>query len=489
MKRTLVSLVLTAALTASMLAGCGASTDSSTSQTTAAGTASTSAATSAETTQANGTAENATSAAAGNSETKTFENNELNIAVFEGGYGEDYWNAIVEAFEKDYPGVTVNMQISPTIADTIQSQIAAGNIPDFLCLNGTSYSIISTLITEKGLMDLTDVFDSQALDSDQTLRDEFTEGILDSSYCSPYGDGKIYQAPITAAPSALIYNKTLFEKYGWELPVTWDDFFALGEKAKEQGIALFTYQGIYPSYLQYFLLPAAESAGGEENFNKLLNYEENSVADSGFQTELDQFQKLVDSGYLMDGTVALNHTQAQQAFLQDEALFIPCGTWIESEMADSPRTDGFEYGMTPAPVENDGDTRYVAVALETMSIPQSAKNPELAKEFLKYLYTDQSAQLFAEKANGVLATKDTAEKVKDTISSSMYNFYSIYNEENVKATVISFAVQAQGSKIDLGAELWNPASDVVNGTMTSTEWGQSIEDAFSQIRSELEAAD
>ena len=62
----------------------------------------------------------------------------------------------------------------------------------------------------------------------------------------------------------LVYNKTLFEENGWETPVTWDDFFELGDKAKEKGIALFTYQGIYPATLRvccgpHWLLPPAST--------------------------------------------------------------------------------------------------------------------------------------------------------------------------------------------------------------------------------------
>ena len=78
------------------------------------------------------------------------------------------------------------------------------------------------------------------------LKDQVIDGLLDSAKCSPYGDGKIYIAPFDASPMGLVYNKTLFEENGWETPVTWDDFFELGDKAKEKGIALFTYQGIYP---------------------------------------------------------------------------------------------------------------------------------------------------------------------------------------------------------------------------------------------------
>ena len=39
------------------------------------------------------------------SPTDRFENKELNIAIFEGGYGPDYWNEMVARFEAAYPGV------------------------------------------------------------------------------------------------------------------------------------------------------------------------------------------------------------------------------------------------------------------------------------------------------------------------------------------------------------------------------------------------
>lgn len=149
-----------------------------------------------------------------------FENKELSIAVFEGGFGSDYWYSVVDAFEQAYPGVKVDMQISPTIADTIRPQIAAGNTPDFLVLNGTSYSVISQLITEHGLMDITDVFEGNAIGSEEALKDQIVGGLLTSGTCSPYGDGKIYQAPLNGAPTGLIYDKNLFEKNGWEVPVT-----------------------------------------------------------------------------------------------------------------------------------------------------------------------------------------------------------------------------------------------------------------------------
>lgn len=417
-----------------------------------------------------------------------FENTDLEIAVFEGGFGSEYWYAVIEKFKETYPGVSVNMQISPTIADTIRPQIASGKIPDFLVLNGESYNIITTLITEKGLLDITDVFEGKRLNSDKILGDAILDGLLESGVCAPYGDNRIYQAPLNGAPTGLVYNKTLFEQNGWEVPITWEDFFALGDEAKEKNISLLTYPGIYPSYLQYMLLPAIESATGPEDFARITDYEAGSLSQSSALDILKNFEKLASGGYILPGTVGLNHTQSQQEQLMDKVLFLPCGTWIESEMTDAPRADGYVFAMTPAPVINADDTRYVFAAMETMSIPAAAKNPELAKEFLKFLYTDDAIRLFAEKANGVGPTKDATEMVKDLLSESMSGMYSIFSQDGVASIVPAFNVQAQGSKIDIGGELWNPASDVVNGNMTAEEWAESIENAFAQVRTELEAA-
>ena len=158
---------------------------------------------------------------------KEFENKELNIAIFEGGYGPEYWEEIVSQFETAY-GVNVTMQISPTIGDIIRPQIVAGNVPDFISMNDNDTSgLISSLIRENALMDITDVFEGPGLEDTSPLKDQVLDGVLDTAKCSPYSDGKIYLAPFNASPLGLVYNKTLFKENNWELPETWDEFFEL----------------------------------------------------------------------------------------------------------------------------------------------------------------------------------------------------------------------------------------------------------------------
>lgn len=150
------------------------------------------------------------------SETTSSDDQVLDIAVFGGGYGDEYWYEIVELFEESHPGVTVNMQISPTIGQIITPQIAAGNWPDFMCCNGNdTQGLITTMKREHAIADITDVFDGPSHDDPSvTVREQMMNGLLDSRKYAPYGDGRIYFAPFNCGPTGLVYNKTLFEKNG-----------------------------------------------------------------------------------------------------------------------------------------------------------------------------------------------------------------------------------------------------------------------------------
>jgi len=425
-----------------------------------------------------------------------FKNKELNIAVFQGGYGPEYWNEIVSEFESAYPGVQVNMTNSPRIGDVVRPQIVAGNPPDVLVVADTDQSgLITSLVKEKALLDISDVFESKALDNDQLLKDRVLPGMLESTRFSPYQDGKVYLAPLNTGPMGLIYNKKLFRDKGWKLPETWDDFFALGEELKKEENylvdsngnktqrALFTYQGIYPDYLEEIMYPSLANAAGIDNLKRIFAYEPGSFSTNMVKKVLDTFAKIGTEGYLMNGTVTLNHTQSQTDMMLGKAIFIVNGTWMENEMKNAPREEGFEFGMIPVPVFNRGEQRYILMSYEQFSIPVRASNPELAKEFLKFLYTDQSVKLFADKSNGVFALKGANELSKPYLTKGVYEMFSAYDE----ATTIlqEWMALSKGSRIDIKTELFrNTMTPIMTGKMTTDQWMDKIEQSFVQIQSE-----
>lgn len=432
------------------------------------------------------------------SKEKYFKNKELNIAVFQGGYGPEYWKEIIEKFEAAYPGVKVNLTISPRIGDVIRPQVVAGNPPDFLAITDTDQSgIMTSLVKEKGLMDITDVFEEKALDKDQTLKDMILPGILESTRFSPYQDGKIYMAPFNAGPMGLIYNKKLFQDKGWKLPETWDEFFALDEELKKEENylidengnkikrALFTYQGVYPDYLEEILYPALANSAGLGQLKKIFSYEPGSFKTDAVKKVLDTIAKLGTNGYLMEGTTGLNHTQSQTDMMLGKAIFIVNATWMENEMKDSPREEGFQFGMIPVPVFNKGDERYILSSYEQFSIPLKAKNPELAKEFLKFLYTEESVTLFAQKSNGAFALKGAQELSRNYLTPGVYEMFSAY--EGATAITQEWKVIPNHYKDDIRNYLFkNAITPIMTGKMTTGQWMEQVEQAFVDIQTNMD---
>lgn len=460
LKKKWTALIMAAVLMALPLAGCGSNNNST-----------------------NAAPPSVSGEASGSGE--TFDNPELNIAVFQGGYGRDYWDSVAAEFMKDHPGTKINITASPKIAELVRPKIVAGNPPDFMYISGSDNTpILEGLVKDKALLDLTDVFESDT-EGGYPLRAKILDGVLESSSLSPYGDGKIYLAPYNFGVMGLWYNKNLFDSKQVEPPKTWDELFASNTFAKENNRALFTYQGIYPGYLEEMIVPAIASSGGPEALDQFFNYDPEFWKSETFKSVWGLLEKIAnEDNALLKGTVALNHTQAQTAFLQGKAMFIPNGTWFEDEMKDAPREEGFQFGFLGVPSLGADGKVMALTQVEQMVIPAKAKNPELAKAFLKYLYSDKSVMLNAEKAKGVMAVKGAPDLVKEYISDTTYNIYKAVDSGMV-AVSGSFKPVAKGSKYNPSDEVYKPISSLMSKQMTLEQYSDKLYKVYTQIQKEL----
>ena len=432
--------------------------------------------------------------AGGNRGAAASGSNVLNIAIFEGGYGRAYWDDIVRQFEAANPGVRVNMTIDPEIGNILATQIAVGNWPDIIQLSdGERSGVVASMIQNREFLDITDVFDGQALDRPGTrLRDIIVPGMLDSTKFAPYGNGRIHLAPLAVGPMGMVYNRALFAQKGWRLPTTWDEFFALdAELAKPENFVniggrmerrrLFTYQGIYAGYLESILWPAIASSAGLNGIGNIQSYRQGSFDNAAVREVIQTFARIGTGGFLMEGTVALNHTQSQTDMMMGRALFMPNGTWMEGEMADAPRESGFEFGLIPPPVMRRGQDHYVLSSYEPIGIPRQARNPELAKQFLRFLYTRQSITSFARNANGTIAITDAREIARNDLSSGVYGMFNAYNTG--KFFLFAYDPAPAGSRVNLGGVVFDDnMGPLMTGRLTPDAYIRLVEQAFADIR-------
>lgn len=418
---------------------------------------------------------------------KQEESQELDVAVFQGGYGDAYWKEIAKRFEEANPGTTVKITANPDIGDMIRPQIIAGTPPDLVYLNQTDDSgVTQGLIKEQGFLELTDLFSENALDEDVPLKDKILPGILESVYMSPYGDDKIYMAPYNYNVMGLWYNKTLFDDEGIEIPKTWEDFFALNDTAKEHDRALFTYQGASPGYLEEILIPAVYALGGQEVVDQMLNYDPEFWKTDVALEALGIIETIATTeNALMNGTVALDHTQSQTSFMQGDAMFIPNGNWFEGEMEEAPREDGFEFGFLGVPTFDANDPLLALTSVEQMYIPKEAANPDLAKEFLKFMYSEESIKLNGELAKAAMAVNGSADIVKEYLTESTYNVYNAV-ESGMYAMSGNFAPVPTGVNVEPREVLFDQVASVMNKEMTKEEWAEKMHEVYTKVAEKMD---
>lgn len=405
----------------------------------------------------------------------------LKVAAFEGGYGADMWTEVCAAFEASHPGVTVELTVDKKIEDVITPDMKAGNYPDVIhCATGREAGLTETLTKEKGLLALTDVMQMTVPGEDVKVIDKVVPGFFDTLATNPYGDGVTYYAPMFYGPCGLFYDAGLLEEKGWALPTTWDEMWELGDKAKAEGIYLFTYPTT--GYFDAFLYAVLASSGGSDFYNKCMTYEEGIWETPEAKAVFDIVAKLAE--YTEPTTVANanneSFTKNQQLILDNKAIFCPNGTWLPGEMADAPRGENFKWGFTAIPAVNDGGAGCSFNFFEQMWIPAEAENQELAKEFLAYMYSDEATAIFAA-SNAIQPVAG----IGDTLEGDNKLFYSIY-DTGATAVMGGFAATAPVEGTTMADALFGTVNSIVSGDKTVDEWIAAVTEVSDKYRAAME---
>lgn len=407
----------------------------------------------------------------------------LKVAAVETAYGQDMWKDVCSAFEAANDGVKVELTIDKKLADIISPEMKSGEYPDVILHSvGAESGLTETFIKDNNLADLSDVLDMNVPGEETTVKDKLLPGFVDNSITNPYGDGKTYLMPMFYGPCGLFYNAGLFEEKGWEVPETWDEMWELADKAKAENIALFTYPTA--GYFDAFFYALLHESMGSEDFEKALKYEEGIWDTDGAKTAFDIIGKLAEQ---TESTTPANANdndfrKNQQMILDNKALFMPNGNWVIGEMADAPRADGFEWGFTALPAVKTGGERASYSFFEQVWMPKEAKNQDLGKEFIAYLYSDEAAKIFAEK--GTSPAVQPIQGMTDMLEGDNKLYYSIYDDGAV-AVMDAFATTDPVEGVTVRTTFFDPINSLVSGDKSLDEWVTQIKSDSDALRAAL----
>ena len=409
----------------------------------------------------------------------------LKIAAFEGGYGKVYWEKLKENFEKSHEGVTVELTVASNLEETIRPQIQAGNVPDLIYLaTGRPDALTETFIKEQSLTDISALLDMTVPGESVKVKDKLLPGFVGNSVTSPYGDGKTYLAPLFYGPTGLFYNKALFKEKGYEVPKTWDEMFALGDKAKKDGISLFSYATA--GYFDCALPPIIASEGGQDAIKALYSYGEGFWNTEAAKKGLETIAKMKD--YLEPSVVAnannQNFKKNQQLVLDNKALFIPNGSWLPGEMKDAPRADGFEWGFMAYPATKDGGKQYSVNFIEQMYVPKDAKNADLAMEFMAYMYSDEAVKIIAENAKGVVPVKGAIDLAKSYLDPTQVELFQVY-DKGALPVIENFVATTPVEGLNYSDVYVGTIDSIMTGKKTVSDWQKSLVEASDKLRAAI----
>ncbi|GAA4965148.1 N-acetylglucosamine/diacetylchitobiose ABC transporter substrate-binding protein [Actinoplanes utahensis] len=341
----------------------------------------------------------------------------LEVVVFKGGYGDEYAIKAEQKYAEKYPDAEVEHQGLQKVGEAVQPRFVANTPPDVVDNTGAGRLDIATLVSAKQVTDLAELLDAPAFDQPgRKVRDTLLPGVVEDGTF----DGSTVTLNFTYTVWGLWYSKALFAERGWTYPKTWAEMLTLCETIKKAGIAPWTYQGKYPEYLNDPLLTMAAKTGGLDLVKAVDNLEPAAWRQPGLTQAAEAFAELAGKGYLMSGSEALSHTEAQAAWCQRKAAFIPCGSWLEAEQKDVTPA-GFDMVMGTVPAASTGDrmpgAAVQAAGSESYLVPAKAANVAGGLEYLRILFAKESATAFAQANNTLPAVAGATDGL--TLSSGL----------------------------------------------------------------------
>lgn len=400
----------------------------------------------------------------------------LAFDAFEGGNGTEFLEEAAAAFEEANPEVDVQIRFSKEIDQEMQKDNASGKYADLVYYNlGQASNYTESMLNNGNVLDISDVMEEVADEIDTSI----TEPTSDY-----FGDGKAYLAPIMYTPAGLYYNKAELSED--QLPKTWDEMWALGDQVHSENPDKYLFTYPIKGYFDNTVLGMLYQAGGEEYFQNALKYGEGTWDSDEGKKVLETLATLVGPNYLEKDTVANANvdggfTKNQQSMIDGKALFMPNGSWIIGEMAET-TPEGFSWRVMPLPAFEEGGERVVTTMTEQVWIPAEAANVDDAKEFIKFLYSEDAAKIFASH-NIVSPRKDSASLLADE---QLKGLFDVYNQEGVKAVSGTYAAYDATAvpDVDFKGTMYGPIEEIASGKegVSVDTWQESLTELWTTLR-------
>lgn len=301
--------------------------------------------------------------------------------------GRVYHGAVAE-FESMYPHIRIDR--------------------DFIPNNNYTAGIKTRLLGGEKL-DVFDVWSPSLFEEFRKLGDvyldltgaSFLEEFRSSSLTPVTIDGKVYGVPEVMHSDGILYNRTMFEELGLQVPETWEAFIELCETLQDHGIIPIAFDSEWWGP-QFFFGSIMSNNGADATWTQRLERGEVTVRDPIFVDAMVKTKELIERGYVPEQWLSLKREQAKDLVGEGAAAMMIAGTWdMPSIIERNPELD-IDFMMVPGTertVPNINIGTYRVIHTET-------QYPEEAKLFVAFMNGRTNQEKLALGALAVPSVKD-----------------------------------------------------------------------------------
>jgi raffinose/stachyose/melibiose transport system substrate-binding protein len=206
----------------------------------------------------------------------------------------------------------------------------------------------------------------------------------------------VYALPYVANCAGILYNKDMFDEYGWEIPTTWSEFISLCEEIQDDGVL--------PLYLGYkdtwtCLAPWNALAVGlaPSNVCSEVNAGNTTFSDEYYEVA-EKIKTLLD--YCEPNPYAYSYNDACTAFARGQAAMYPIGSYAAPQIQSVNPDINIDSFTFPANENEEDNVLNSGVDLQ-FSVMAECKNKEAAYEVLRFLYEDETIQIYLDDQSAV----------------------------------------------------------------------------------------
>lgn len=300
------------------------------------------------------------------------------------------FEAMEERFNATHDDIELKIE-SPNEAMTIlKTRLIKEDYPDIIGIGGDiNYS---NFLDAELFMDISDFEGVDDIKSAYMQIEEDLEFIPQ--------DG-VYALPYVANAAGILYNKEMFSENGWEIPTTWTEFTELCNTISETTNIDPLYFGFKDTWTTLAPWNALAVGLADSDICSQVNAGKTTFSE-GYKEVAEKMKSLLL--YAEPNPYAYSYNDACTAFARGESAMYVIGSYAVPQILSV--NPDMEIDSFPFPAnENEADNVLNSGVDLQFSVMKKCENKEAAYEVLRFLYEDETVQIYLDDQSAIPCKK------------------------------------------------------------------------------------